>query len=127
MHVWILLWGSYMEPLAPPWAVLSWERWVLSKASWVVLLLLSVWPPRAMRSVVSVTVSLTLSWVDLEESGVISSLASVKGKKVSIDRTSGVAVDHVLVLKSLRPASDMLMVAGSLVLKKFERVVDGCG
>lgn len=65
-----------MEPEAPPWAVLSWLRWLLSKASWVPDLLSSGWTPRATRSLVSVKDSLTFCWVDLLESGVISSLAS---------------------------------------------------
>ena len=68
-----------MELLAPPWAWLSWARWVLSKASWAPPLLSSDWKPRATRSPVSVTASLALSWVDLVESGMISSLASVVG------------------------------------------------
>lgn len=86
-----------MEPVAPPWAVLSWLRWVLSKASWVPDLLSSGCTPRATRSVVSVTDSLTFCCVDLEESGVISSLASVcdvlvtefRGLKMSMEHTGG--------------------------------------
>jgi hypothetical protein len=69
---------TYMEPVAPPWPWLSLARWVLSKASWPTPLLSSVFKPRVVRSVVSVAVSLTLSWVDLVESGVSSSLASVE-------------------------------------------------
>lgn len=77
MIIWLQEQVTYTELVAPPWPWLSLARWILSKASWPAPLLSSVCKPRLARSVVSVKVSLTLSWVDLVESGVISSSASV--------------------------------------------------
>ena len=61
----------------PPFFDRSEALWVRSKASWPVDLDSSGCVPRERRSVVSVNVSFTFSWVDFVESGVISSLASV--------------------------------------------------